>query len=580
MTYPIDENGGGGRTTTNAGTFVDLNALNVWGAGNLDSLFNSETAVTVSTVGSSVYEWTGENTPSSYPSGGSWTLRQSSGGTDFSGLSDNSIPAFNAAKLPVDSGLFSDTENLVTQKTILTPRIQFSEASERIVGWYSTSTPLLKGSLVLIAAPANGSSSDIDSAILATFGHVVSQIDFAVFVVAEDVAPAPDFNNPSAARVLWTGGVNGVNLGASTGVIGNDVYITIGSGGVLGVSLNGAEAVGIAGFLRSGPTGNSYNIHFDIVRAASTLAFNIAPSVRFNSSNQFATSTTEKNILDTDDKFLIETGSANNKAYVDASVFEMLNGALVNRNNPPRIQGSNLLEIIDTTYTPSQTTPLLRRREIPTVPAMVIPSTGLPEGFISLKLGSTSEGNNFLNIDSLYLGDIHSGNDVENGTPIMCNSPDDRRGIVLVSQTVESPNVYNIYVLVPLVFAQLTTDVYITVETLQPLIITDSWNVSRSGGVSINNLDVIPRAPYGAVVKSIAAKVRSGNITYRLLKNGSTMRPGLPDLIANSTTNGYSLFADNNDAIVSLGDEISIDILTEPNTAQDLYVVIEYERAL
>lgn len=70
---------GGGRQTFNAGTFADIAALNVWGAANLDSLFNSETQVTIASIGRDVYEWTGEDTPASYPSGGSWTLRDIAG---------------------------------------------------------------------------------------------------------------------------------------------------------------------------------------------------------------------------------------------------------------------------------------------------------------------------------------------------------------------------------------------------------------------------------------------------------------------------------------------------------------------
>lgn len=71
--------GGGGRQTFDAGTFADLAALNVWGAANLSSLFNSETQVTVASIGRDVYEWSGSDTPTSYPTGGSWTLRSIAG---------------------------------------------------------------------------------------------------------------------------------------------------------------------------------------------------------------------------------------------------------------------------------------------------------------------------------------------------------------------------------------------------------------------------------------------------------------------------------------------------------------------
>ena len=70
---------GGGRQTSNAGIFADLAALNVWGAANLTLLFNSDTEVTVATVGEDVFEWTGGNQPGSYPAGGSWTARDIAG---------------------------------------------------------------------------------------------------------------------------------------------------------------------------------------------------------------------------------------------------------------------------------------------------------------------------------------------------------------------------------------------------------------------------------------------------------------------------------------------------------------------
>ena len=78
---PISGGVGGGRSTFNAGVFADLAALNVWGAANLNSLFNNSTRFTIATIGSGViFEWSGEDTPTSYPAGGSWTLRFQAGG--------------------------------------------------------------------------------------------------------------------------------------------------------------------------------------------------------------------------------------------------------------------------------------------------------------------------------------------------------------------------------------------------------------------------------------------------------------------------------------------------------------------
>ncbi len=89
--------GGGGdsRITINAGIFSDLASLNIWGAANLSTLFNSVTQVTVATVGNSVYQWTGEDEPSSYPSGGSWTARSIEGPAGVPG-EDGAILSFSS----------------------------------------------------------------------------------------------------------------------------------------------------------------------------------------------------------------------------------------------------------------------------------------------------------------------------------------------------------------------------------------------------------------------------------------------------------------------------------------------------
>lgn len=77
---------GGGRQTFNAGTFADLAALNVWGAANLDSLFNSDDQVTTASIGRDVYEWAGDDPVTSYPSGGSWQLRTAAGPAGSGGV--------------------------------------------------------------------------------------------------------------------------------------------------------------------------------------------------------------------------------------------------------------------------------------------------------------------------------------------------------------------------------------------------------------------------------------------------------------------------------------------------------------
>lgn len=87
LTYP-GTGGTGGRQTFNAGTFSDLPALNTWGSSNLNSLFNSDTQVTVASIDDVVYEWSGTNTPSTYPSGGSWTIRSQPTTTDLSGVGE------------------------------------------------------------------------------------------------------------------------------------------------------------------------------------------------------------------------------------------------------------------------------------------------------------------------------------------------------------------------------------------------------------------------------------------------------------------------------------------------------------
>lgn len=124
MPYPSIGTGGGGRQTFSAGTFADLAALNIWGAANLSSLFNSQTQVTVGTIGEDVYEWTGANTPSSYPSGGSWTPRSIAGedgqGVSLAGVADGTVLRAEN-EMAVASSIAESASAIISSKELQVP---------------------------------------------------------------------------------------------------------------------------------------------------------------------------------------------------------------------------------------------------------------------------------------------------------------------------------------------------------------------------------------------------------------------------------------------------------------------------
>lgn len=122
--FGLRTGGGGGRSTFNAGTFADLAALNVWGAANLSSLFNSETRVTVASIGRDVYEWSGGDPVASYPSGGSWTLRDIAGedgqGVDLTGVPDGAL-LMAQSETAVASAVRETSTTIESTKEILLP---------------------------------------------------------------------------------------------------------------------------------------------------------------------------------------------------------------------------------------------------------------------------------------------------------------------------------------------------------------------------------------------------------------------------------------------------------------------------
>lgn len=126
---------GGSRSTFNAGTFSDIPTLNAWGASNLDSLFNNSNQVTIATIGTGiVYEWTGVDTPDTFPVGGDWTLRFQAGG--------DGIPPFES--VAARDVFFSAPGNEALLKSGLPIEVNIDEGTTNTVAnfvWTGDSNP-------------------------------------------------------------------------------------------------------------------------------------------------------------------------------------------------------------------------------------------------------------------------------------------------------------------------------------------------------------------------------------------------------------------------------------------------------
>ena len=103
--------GTGGRTTftPTESPFADDTARDTWAGANLDELHNDSTLVTLITVGTSSFEWAGEDTPTTY-SNNSWILR-STGLTDPQRVTLNSLVVIPEDKMPIQGASgFEDSE--------------------------------------------------------------------------------------------------------------------------------------------------------------------------------------------------------------------------------------------------------------------------------------------------------------------------------------------------------------------------------------------------------------------------------------------------------------------------------------
>ena len=109
--FNLASGSGAGRATfvPDESPFADFAERDIWASANLDELHNDSTLVTLIMIGTSSYEWAGEDTPTTYNNNG-WILR-STGLTDPQRVTLNSLVVIPEDKMPVQGATgFEDSE--------------------------------------------------------------------------------------------------------------------------------------------------------------------------------------------------------------------------------------------------------------------------------------------------------------------------------------------------------------------------------------------------------------------------------------------------------------------------------------